>query len=268
MRISSWIKIIVLSLIFGFGFYYLWEYFKNADATNLVSENDKNYQNLTKKIDVVANIWTAVSVNIWTRHKEALNSEIPSLSEVYEIEYILSNADIARDTLIKENMMAINAYRNSLKIDIKNELNISNDRARTLDFIINKLEYNYINSIENVKTLQEQITILNAAKREALAEANNIKVELDKEFNAWNSISSVQLMDAYIKAKEKETSAHTYIVFINQIVYKYVQLNKINAKLTNTLKTNKEALIKNAKVVIPASGTEYLSELELLFEQR
>lgn len=264
-------KIIILSIIFGAIFYY-WSQFLNSEETSeeIISQTNQNnveFENITEKIDVVAHIWTAISVNVWTRHKESMISDIPTLKEVFEIEYIVSNNEIARNQLIRKNMLAINAYKESLKIDIKNELDISTDREKTLNFIISKFEYNYENSKENINTLKLQLSALNRAQQTATETANKTKYELDKEFNMWNSIASLEYMDEYIQARQNEIYANTYRVFINEIIRKYELLNSVNAKLINALNENKEAIIKNTSININASNIQILKDLDLIFEQ-
>lgn len=271
MGVNLGIKFIALSIVFGGAFYYWSDYFKssNFNVQKVEAEDNNNslFLNVKENKFIVWNIWTAVSINVGTRFSDKSISNLTTLSDVYEIEYIIKNKEIWRNKIIKENMLALNSYWNALKIDINNELDLSANREKTIDFIIDKLEYNYFNASQNIKTLNNQIAVLSTSLTEAREDITKYKNELKNNFEGWNESWAIESIDEYILAKQKETYSNTYIVFLNEIIVKYKNLNVINYKILNTIKANRLALIKNSSVVIPSSGSEYLSELNLLYKE-
>ena len=71
----------------------------------------------------------------------------------------------------------------------------------------------------------------------------------------------------YVALKDTYYNAKVFITYINAILKDYQIMNTYNKKLLDTLINNKEALIKNAYVVIPDSGTELLDDFNLLYTE-
>jgi len=256
-----------LSLVFALIFHFWINFFVDAKAEEQKFSEEVSTIKSAPKSKIVAHIWTAVSLNLWIKHKLTNSTEIKHLSDIYEIEYILSNNKVARNSLIRDNMLALNAYRNNIKLDIKKELALSSNKAETLEFIINKFEYNLENAERNLQTLRRQNKILFSARKKAINDSLRIKKELENEFKTWNPTASLEYMEAYIEAKNREDYANTYIILINEIISKYESLNTINKELTKVIKQNKDPIIKWTTLVIPDTWKKYLLELDLLFSE-
>lgn len=71
-------------------------------------------------------------------------------------------------------------------------------------------------------------------------------------------------IDDYITAKNSDTRARVYLIYLDKYKKSYITLQSRNLKLINTLEDNKEALIKRSTVVIPQSGTELIKALKLI----
>jgi hypothetical protein len=71
-----------------------------------------------------------------------------------------------------------------------------------------------------------------------------------------------------LEARADNNYAKTHIIFTNQYLKQYESLNNSNSKLLNVLINNKEALIRNSKVVIPKTGVEVLRKLNLIIDEK
>jgi hypothetical protein len=80
-----------------------------------------------------------------------------------------------------------------------------------------------------------------------------LKKKIEKDFSDNNSKESLKNIDSYLELKKEYYYARTYIVYINHFLSEYNYLNKYNKLLLDTLINNKDALIKDAYVVIPDS---------------
>jgi hypothetical protein len=71
-----------------------------------------------------------------------------------------------------------------------------------------------------------------------------------------------------LKAKNEYYFAKTYVVYINQFLWEYQRLNAYNKNLLDVLINNKEAILKDAYLIIPDNGwLEALKSLDLIFEE-
>lgn len=99
---------------------------------------------------------------------------------------------------------------------------------------------------------------------------NNIeelKKKIDIDFSSNNSAGTLENINKYLELKKEFYYSRTYIVYINHFINEYNILNNYNKILLDTLINNKEALIKDAFVVIPDSGAELLKSFNLLYSE-
>jgi len=82
----------------------------------------------------------------------------------------------------------------------------------------------------------------------------SLKLKIESDFKNNNPEESVDNIDEYLKLKEEYYYSRTYIVYINHFLAEYNYLNNYNKVLLDTLINNKDALIKDAFVVIPDSS--------------
>ena len=244
----------------------IWDNFINAktspDKVETINEN------VFKKVNSyeIWKTWVAISTNLWIRYKE--RNEIPATiySDIFSINELKNNSDSSSD-LIADNMIVTNEYRNVLKTDIKKILNNSTDKAEVLNAIIEQLEFRYEKATIQVKNLNSQKDVFESEMEKANTQLAMIKSNIDKDFKADNAKKSVENIEEYLKAKNDYYYARTYIIYINQFLREYAILNNYNKKLLDTLINNKDALIKDAFVVIPDSWAELLRNFDLLYTE-
>lgn len=261
-----WLKIFMLTSVFFVIINYFW-YFLNADQNSLDSQNNNIEKFTSKKIDIVGSIWVAISTNIGTRYKERKDTPIIIYKDVVDIWYILWNQNEAKDKIITANMVTLSEYLNILKTDVRSLLSTSNDREFALNSFIAQLEYRYKAGVENSKSLDSQRTELMKSYDNSNNEINRLKDKISADFANFNNTETIKNIDSYLKIREENLNARTYIVFINKFLNNYAVLNQYNKKVLDTLINNKEIIIKDSQVVIPNTGWELLKELKLLYSE-
>jgi hypothetical protein len=78
-------------------------------------------------------------------------------------------------------------------------------------------------------------------------------LKIESDFVNNNSEGSLENINKYLELKKEYYYARTYVVYINHFLNEYNYLNEYNKILLDTLINNREALIKDAFVVIPDS---------------
>jgi len=148
-------------------------------------------------------------------------------------------------------MILIQEYQNILKTDVRELINTNYDKSKILDAFIEQLEFRYTNSAKSVKTLTTQ-------KEELLSEMDNInnkikdlKVKIEDDFKKFDSKSSLENIEKYSELKKEYYFARTYVIYITKFINQYNYLSAYNKKVLDALILNKEAIIKDAYIVIP-----------------
>ncbi|HBA44675.1 TPA: hypothetical protein DEG21_05455 [Patescibacteria group bacterium] len=185
-------------------------------------------------------------------------------TEVMPISYILANKNVARDKIIISNMMNLNEYLNILKTDINSILDSSSDREAMLTSFIDQLEFRYKLSISELKVLQQQAKELEITSQSSVQRIESLKTDLTNSYKKLDYDKTQSSVDEYLKQKDSDTYAKTYLIFIQKFINSYTILNNYNKVLLDTLINNKEALIKKSTVVLPDSGNTLLNKLNLL----
>lgn len=260
------LKVFMLTSVFFVIINYFW-YFLNAEQEWFKTDNENKEKFVSKDIEIVWSVWVAISTNIWTRYKQITETPISLYKDVVEIGYILWNNNQAKDKIITTNMIALNEYLNILKTDIRSLLSSSNDREFALNSFIAQLEYRYKVWIENSKTLSLQRNELMRYYNSSNSEIDNIKNKISSDFSNFNGAETIKNIDNYLKIRQENLNARTYIIFINKFLNNYAILNEYNKKVLDTLINNKEIIIKNSQVVIPDTGWELLKQLKLLYTE-
>lgn len=260
------LKIIMLTWVF-FVIINYFGYLLNADDESIKSSN-KNIESFkSNDIEEIGSIWVAISTNIWTRHKEISDTPIKIFKDVVDVWYVLWNQNVAKDRIVTANMIALNEYFNILKTDIRSLLSTSNDRELTLNAFIAQLEFRYKVWSENAKTLIAQRSDLLKAFDESNREIENLKTKISWDFSNFNNAETIKNIDEYLKVRQENLNARTYVVFINKFINSYAILNEYNKKVLDTLINNKEIIIKNSQIVIPDTWTDLLRELKLMYSE-
>lgn len=247
------------------------EVFKVFNKTPIVPELNAAQANsniyINTQINSLWKTWVAITTNIWIRYKQ--RTEIPATiySDVFSVNQLLQDNSTWSNGVIALNMQITEEYQNVLKTDIKWILANSKNKAEILDAIIEQLEYRYEKSVKQIKSLNEQKNILNNEMIKSEANIETLKVKINTDFKNKDSIASKENIDNYLKEKNAYYHARTYIIYINKFLLDYNYLNEYNKRLLDALINNKDALVKEAYVVIPDTWTTLLKDFDLLYEE-
>ncbi len=203
-------------------------------------------------------------MNIGTNKVVRSNTPVRLYTEVMPLGTILASQSTGRNTVITSEMGNINAYLNVLKTDVHALLGSATDRETMLNDYIDQLKDLYTRSTEHATQLTAQANDLQATITKTVAAEDAAKQDLSTAYGNLDYDKTESTIDAYLEAKRQETVAHTYLIFLGKFISSYGLLNDYNKKLMSTLITNREALIKNVTVVMPDSGTELMSGLQLI----
>jgi len=179
----------------------------------------------------------------------------------------MSNKDNADKNIISNNMLEIKAYVNVMKTDIKSLIQNSSDKSSTLKAFIAEWEYRYKSALKSIKNLNTQRWILEANIKKNNNDINNLKAKIDSNFSWFETKKTIENINSYLKLKKEYNYSRVYIIFINQFINQYSYLNSYNKVLLDTLINNKEAIIKDAFIVIPDSWNSLLQKLNLIYSE-
>lgn len=265
-------KIFILSTVLGILFSIWTHFYVNwfEKITNIQQEDSKtNAWKFIKSNNAdMAMISVAITTNIWTSHKLINTLPASIYKDVMSIEDAMFDKKKAKDEIIWKNMIAVQEYRNVLQTSIKNLIWNSLNKQEVLEAYISQLEFRYETAINNQKNLIKQKELFTVSMSEANSEVLSIKNKISVDFNANDAESSLENIDNYLIEKNKYYFARTYIIYINQFLREYQYLNWYNKNLLDVLINNKEAIIKDAYLIVPNNGwLESLKALDLLFEE-
>lgn len=229
------------------------------------NENISTYVN--KNIEVMWNIWVAVSTNIWTRHKQTNDIPVEITQENVNIWAIVSSNQVINDKIITPNMVFIFEYLNILKTDVRSLLSSSTDRSFALNSFIAQLEYRYKESAKYSQSLALYRAELVKKFNDNERKINELKDKISQDFTKFNTTQTTKNIDDFLELKQKSNNYRTYIVFIDKFLNFYAQLNNYNKWLLDVLINNKDALVKNSHVVIPNNWANLLRELNLIYDE-
>ena len=212
-------------------------------------------------------IWVAISTNIWTSYSQINSLPATIYKEIFSVSDLIENNN-TKNELIWNNMIIIKEYLNVLKTDIKSLINVSYNKTELLNAYIDQLEFRYTNWIENQKTLTKQKEVFIESANAANTKIETLKLKIANDFTNSNSQASLENIDEYLRLKQEYNYAKTYIIYINHFLNQYNFLNKYSKDLASVLINNKEAIIKDAYVVITdAWWIEALKDFNLIFEK-
>lgn len=161
-------------------------------------------------------------------------------------------------------MLAVSSYASVLSTDILGLLDGSIDRASSLNEHISLLKSYYNKTLERLTIINEQIIDLNAIISETTSTTNTAKSTMQTSYDEYDYSGVDGAIDSYVSAKNRDTRARVYLVYLERYKKSYATLQAKNLKLIEVLTNNKEALIKRSTVVIPDSGTELVRALKLI----
>ncbi len=224
--------------------------------------NDISFQQ--SGITYMGNIATAMSISIGQKESQFKNIWVSLSSNTISIAEVLSSPNAGQEKLIGANMLAVSSYSNVLSTDIITLLDGAVDRTNALNEHISLLKSYYNRTLERLTVINEQINDLQGIISQANTTTNGAKVAMQTSYE-WYDYSTVDgAIDSYIVAKNEDTRARVYLVYLEKYKKSYIALQAKNQKLIDTLMNNREALIKRTTVVIPDSGSDILKTLKLI----
>ena len=262
------LKVLVLSAFIVLSFN-IWDNLINANSIPeneyVKTSNNSTFKNINN--NSIWKTWVAITTNIWIRFKQRLETPATIYREVFSISEIISDPHTANIELIWNNMTIVEEYRNVLKTDVKQLLDSSYDKPRILNAFIEQLEFRYTLWIKSIQNLNQQKTVFLNNMNSVNAKIETLKIKIEKDFRSNNSNESLLNIEEYIELKKEFYYSRTYIIYINHFLSEYNYLSEYNKLLLDTLINNKDALIKDAFVVIPDSGTQLLRNFNLLYTE-
>lgn len=238
---------------------------KVTEVKKVEQTNTNSFENVNSS--ALGKTWVAITTNVWIKYKQ--RTEIPATiyKDVFSVNKMVQNWELWSDELISANMIIVEEYKNILKTDIKSILDQSKNRAEILDALIEQFEFRYEKSVKQIISLNEQKAIFEREMNEANSQIEILKVKINTDYKKRDAVASKENITNYLEQKNKYNYARTYIIYINHFLSDYVSLNDYNKKLLDTLINNKDAIVKEAYVVIPSSWAGLLKEFDLLYEE-
>lgn len=269
-------KVFILSTIIIIIFN-IWDNYLNANSilnsNNNLSGNLSDTNNNAKIYKTLVNsdlwrVWVAISTNIWTSFTQINKIPATIYKEIFSVSDLINNEN-TKDELIWKNMIIIKDYLNVLKTDVKNLLNTNNNnKLAILNAFIDQLEFRYISWIENQKILTDQKNIFINTMTLTTSKIETLKIKIENDFKNSDSSESLKNIDEYLKLKQEYYFANTYAIYIDHFLVQYNFLNNYSKNLAWVLINNKEAIIKDAFVVITDTWwIEALKKFDLIYNE-
>jgi hypothetical protein len=219
--------------------------------------NDLSFQQAD--IKYLGSVATAMGIQVGQKEQQIKYAWVDMSSNTISIAEVLSSPNAWQQKLI-----AVQNYTNLLQTDIPALLDNAIDRTSELNEHISLLKSYYNKTLERLTIIGEQIADLNGI----IAESNNgtkwakSQMQVSYKDNDYTGVDDA--IDTYVTAKNRDTRARVYLIYLEQYKKSYIALQNKNLKLIDVLVNNREALIKKSTVVIPDSGTELIKTLKLI----
>lgn len=252
---------IILTVIFAFAIHFSWEYIASSLGFSAQAHNDMNFENAN--ISYIGNTATALSLKLGgASRSQSINNIL--WNDAISIEEVLHNPSVGQEKLIASNMLAITTYTNILQTDIVNLLNTSTNRSVALDNHISLLKSYHTKTRENISIVRDQKNDLQNILQQTSWIQNEAKWVLQNSYKTLEYSGVDNAISEFLKAKNLNNQAKIYMIYLERFEKSYNVLQNKNLKIIDILTQNRDALIKNATVVIPQSGTDIIKELWLI----
>ncbi len=253
---------LILTLFFTLILHVSWGYIMPYLGIWASASNDQNFTQLNTTY--LGSIATAISINIWQKDKDIAKMSGNLSNEIISIAEVLAQPALGVKKLIGSNMMGIQSYVNVLKTDIIALLDRATDRTVALGEHIDILKSYYLRTADRLTIISDQITELNAIIQTTTQTTNTAKIAMESHYKAFDPTGIDTVIDDYAKAKERQSRAQVYLIYLERFQRAYGILQAENKIILDTLLNNREALIKRSVVVIPDSGTDFLKKMGLI----
>ena len=212
----------------------------------------------------LAYVGVALGNGIATSGKVRATVPVDLADDALSASDLLGRKNLADQDFIGQNMKAIQEYANVLSVNVKGLLASSPDRAAVLDSYLDQLKYRYTATVE----AQSALAVRSAGAQQELAvlqkDMDTLKAQIAAAYDRYDAEGTQARLQDYLQKQESYVYTRSYLVFTQKFGRSYERLNAFNKTLLDTLINNREALVKNATVVIPDSGAGLLKSLDLV----
>ena len=246
-------KVLLLGIVLSFLINLIFTYVSSigAGSSTYAAGNDGRFRRAS--VPYLGNTGIAIAMNIGLHEKERQDTPVNLYQEVMPIGEMLADTSVGRKKLISSNMVATNEYLNVLKTDVNKLLDSATDREAMLESFLDQLKYRYTSTNSYLTTLSAQVTELQGTITTSDQSIETIKTSMTVAYKNLDYDKTEELLVSYLAEKQKNTYAHTYLIFLGKFISTYTVLNTYNKTLLDTLINNQEALIKNVTIVLPDS---------------
>lgn len=265
------LKIFVLSTMIIF-ILNIWDYYLKASSKVTIAqvsgENKQNKQTFKKaNYSWLWNTSVAITTNLWISYTQIKQLPATIYQEIFSISELIEDKN-AQSELIWNNMVIINEYLNVLKTDVKQLINTKLDKLALLNAFVDQLQYRYNSWIKSQEILVEQknIFITNITNSDNWIEI--LKTKMAEDFKNSDSEASLENINNYLELKKENNNARVYISYIDKFLIQFNFLNNYAKNLATVIINNKEAIIKDAYLVIPKEWwIQSLADFKLIFNE-
>lgn len=272
-NLKTLLKIIILAIII-ISLYRIWNFFINAnnnskiENTNISKENNSNSLNYKKfSSSEISKTWVAITTNLWIKYKQKEKLPETIYQELFSIEEVKKNKSALDNAIIAKHMLAIKEYVSLLKTDFKWAITNTNDRKKTLEWIISQLKIRLTNGINAILTLEKQKNIFNREFESLNNQIDSTKAKISSDYKKVDPEAVNEGIERLFKLRAEQNFVRTYIIFLNNFSRNYASLNEYNKTLLNALTINKDAIEKWSYIVIPSSWSNILKEYGLIYTE-
>ena len=224
--------------------------------------NDLSFQQAN--MIYMGNIATAMSLSLGQKESQIKNTWVNLSSTTISIAEVLSSPTVGQQKLIGSNMLAISSYANILSTDIVGLLDNAPERSTALTEHISLLKSYYNKTLDRLSTLSDQVADLQGMIAQEATRTSDAKMVLQSSYEGYDYTGVDGAIDSYVTAKNLDTKARVYLIYLENFRKSYTALQVRNLRLIDVLSNNRDALIKRSTVVIPNSGTDIIKTLKLI----
>lgn len=251
----------------------IWDYYLNASSKVTINNDNNSGSTQNKQTFKKANYsWLgntsiAITTNIWMSYTQIKDLPATIYQDIFSISELINNKN-AQNELIWNNMIIIQEYLNVLKTDVKQLINSNLDKLAILNAFIDQLEFRYTSWIKSQEILIEQKNIFTTNLTNSDINTEILKIKIAKDFKNNDPEASLENINNYLELKKEYYNARVYISFIDKFLVQYNFLNNYNKNLATVLIKNKEAILKDAHLVIPTEWwIQALADFNLIFNE-
>lgn len=264
--IKNILKVLLLS-IFIIVLYRIWNFFINANnnTTKNLPNNQNNFKNISNS--EVWKTWVAITTNLGIKYsqKEPISQTI--YQELFSIEELKKEKSNVENAIISKHMIAIKEYYSIIKTDFKSLIKSSNDKKKTFEWIYSQLVIRHKKASESIKILEQQKKVFVDEYNKLNSQIENVKNKLSLNYKKVDPQAVNEDISELLILRQDLNYVRTYIIFINNFLNNYINLNNYNWNLINALAINKEAIEKWAYVVLPNNWSNILKDYWLLYTE-